>query len=211
MPVPWEAMLPMGIVVVMFGVTGSGFRLVKQLTNDGKVSPVFVFHQIYSDQCDDCTGALGIVSCRWATLNWTTLLFIRPHYLGPGSSNVHFPIHIMLIIDPLFIDTVQPSRYALDNWETMMMQRDERLTGSLRGQSVSCILHCAGSQRTLLSTTDNFPLDLLTAHQQPLARRIHKRRQITLPRASGRQKKSRSKRALGRVSLLLLPVDSSQQ
>lgn len=38
MPVPWEAMLPMGIVVVMFGVTGSGFRLVKQLTNDGKVS-----------------------------------------------------------------------------------------------------------------------------------------------------------------------------
>lgn len=39
MPVPFEAFIPMGLVVVMFGVTGSGFSLAKRLTNDSKVSP----------------------------------------------------------------------------------------------------------------------------------------------------------------------------
>ncbi|KDN38207.1 hypothetical protein K437DRAFT_259494 [Tilletiaria anomala UBC 951] len=66
MPVPWEAMLPMGLVVVMFGVTGSGFSLAKRMTNEGK-----------------------------------------------------------------------PARHSLDDWEHMMMQRDQRLTGSLRGQAVN--------------------------------------------------------------------------
>ncbi|CAD6885536.1 unnamed protein product [Tilletia controversa] len=64
MPVPWEAVLPMGIVVVMFGVTGSGFSLAKRLTNDGK-----------------------------------------------------------------------PPRWGLDDWDRMMMQRDERLTGKFRVQA----------------------------------------------------------------------------
>lgn len=31
----------------------------------------------------------------------------------------------------------QPIRHSLDDWERMMMKRDERLTGSLRGQTVS--------------------------------------------------------------------------
>jgi hypothetical protein len=30
----------------------------------------------------------------------------------------------------------QPPRYGLDTWEEMMMERDRRLTGSARGQSV---------------------------------------------------------------------------
>ncbi|TXT04847.1 hypothetical protein VHUM_03930 [Vanrija humicola] len=30
----------------------------------------------------------------------------------------------------------QPPRYGLDKWDDMMMARDQRLTGSLRGQSV---------------------------------------------------------------------------
>lgn len=30
----------------------------------------------------------------------------------------------------------QPPRYGLDKWDDMMMNRDERLTGSKRGQSV---------------------------------------------------------------------------
>ncbi|KAK0520046.1 hypothetical protein OC842_007228 [Tilletia horrida] len=38
MPVPWEAVLPMGLVVVLFGVTGSGFSLAKRLTNDGRMN-----------------------------------------------------------------------------------------------------------------------------------------------------------------------------
>lgn len=37
MPVPWEAFIPMGLVVVMFGVTGTGFNVAKRMTNDGKV------------------------------------------------------------------------------------------------------------------------------------------------------------------------------
>jgi hypothetical protein len=38
MPVPWEAMLPLGLVVVMFSITGTGFNIAKRMTNDGKVS-----------------------------------------------------------------------------------------------------------------------------------------------------------------------------
>ena len=33
----------------------------------------------------------------------------------------------------------QPPRYGIDDWDQMMMQRDKRLTGSIRGQSVSAI------------------------------------------------------------------------
>ncbi|UZJ51571.1 hypothetical protein CBS101457_000891 [Exobasidium rhododendri] len=68
MPVPWEAFIPMGLVVVMFGVTGTGFNVAKRMTNDGK-----------------------------------------------------------------------PLRYDVDNWDRLMMQRDERLTGSFRGQATNPI------------------------------------------------------------------------
>ncbi|KAL1405356.1 hypothetical protein Q8F55_008987 [Vanrija albida] len=33
----------------------------------------------------------------------------------------------------------QPPRYGLDKWDDMMMARDERLTGSIRGQSTNPI------------------------------------------------------------------------
>ncbi|KAL9938994.1 hypothetical protein V8E36_001807 [Tilletia maclaganii] len=66
MPVPWEAVLPMGIVVVMFGVTGTGFALSQRLRNDGK-----------------------------------------------------------------------PPRYNLDDWDRMMLKRDERLTGKFRAQAAN--------------------------------------------------------------------------
>lgn len=33
--------------------------------------------------------------------------------------------------------TLQPPRYNVDAWDQMMMERDRRLTGSARGQSVS--------------------------------------------------------------------------
>ncbi|KAL3477144.1 hypothetical protein BJX99DRAFT_226766 [Aspergillus californicus] len=36
MGVPFEALLPYGIVVVMFGVTGAGLSVVKSFANDGK-------------------------------------------------------------------------------------------------------------------------------------------------------------------------------
>lgn len=32
---------------------------------------------------------------------------------------------------------LQPPRYGIDNWDTMMMNRDKQLTGHQRGQSVS--------------------------------------------------------------------------
>ncbi|KAI8584406.1 hypothetical protein K450DRAFT_219708 [Umbelopsis ramanniana AG] len=31
----------------------------------------------------------------------------------------------------------KPARYGLDYWESQMMERDRRLTGSIRGQSVN--------------------------------------------------------------------------
>ncbi|PWN38358.1 uncharacterized protein FA14DRAFT_26135 [Meira miltonrushii] len=68
MPVPFEAFIPMGLVVVMFGVTGTGFSLAKRLTNEGK-----------------------------------------------------------------------PARHSVDDWDSMMMKRDERLTGTARGQATDPI------------------------------------------------------------------------
>ncbi|KAN0061150.1 hypothetical protein ACQY0O_006885 [Thecaphora frezii] len=66
MPVPFEAVLHMGMVVAMFGVAGTGFNLARRTINDGK-----------------------------------------------------------------------PARHSLDDWERMMMNRDQRLTGSLRGQATN--------------------------------------------------------------------------
>ncbi|KAL2798358.1 hypothetical protein BJX66DRAFT_44859 [Aspergillus keveii] len=66
MGVPFEALLPYGIVVTMFGVTGVGLWGVKYLANDGK-----------------------------------------------------------------------KARWNRDLWDRQMMERDLRLTGSLRGQSTN--------------------------------------------------------------------------
>ncbi|KAL4930774.1 NADH dehydrogenase [ubiquinone] 1 alpha subcomplex subunit 1 [Aspergillus undulatus] len=66
MGVPFEALLPYGIVVAMFGVTGVGLSVVKTFANDGK-----------------------------------------------------------------------KARWNRDLWDRQMMERDLRLTGSLRGQSTN--------------------------------------------------------------------------
>ncbi|KAK4046013.1 hypothetical protein OIV83_006431 [Microbotryomycetes sp. JL201] len=65
MPVPWEALIPFGLLTTMFAITGTGFSAAKRLTNDGK-----------------------------------------------------------------------PTRHSLDRWDENMMERDRRLTGSVRGQSI---------------------------------------------------------------------------
>lgn len=64
MPVPFETLLPYGIMIVMFGATGTGLAAFKTWQNEGK----------------------------------------RP-------------------------------RYSLDQWDKQMMERDRRLTGTLRGQT----------------------------------------------------------------------------
>ncbi|CAO1633149.1 unnamed protein product [Sympodiomycopsis kandeliae] len=66
MPVPFEALIPMGLVAGMFFVTGTGFNALARYRNDGK-----------------------------------------------------------------------PIRSNIDTFEERMMKRDERLTGSLRGQSTN--------------------------------------------------------------------------
>ncbi|KAF9462003.1 small secreted protein [Collybia nuda] len=63
MPVPWEALLPFGLVTVMFGAAGTLLNASTRGQNQGK-----------------------------------------------------------------------PARYNIDNWDDMMMRRDERLTGHKRGQ-----------------------------------------------------------------------------
>ncbi|KAI8984120.1 hypothetical protein BDF20DRAFT_971336 [Mycotypha africana] len=72
MPVPFEALIPFGIIAGMFTVTATGLGITRYLTNEGK-----------------------------------------------------------------------PTRYGLDNWEKQMMERDRRLTGTLRGQSVKPIAPAA--------------------------------------------------------------------
>ncbi|CRL29689.1 hypothetical protein LT330_001457 [Penicillium expansum] len=64
MGVPFEALLPYGIIMTMFGVTGYGLHYVKRFANDGK-----------------------------------------------------------------------KARWNQDLWDRVMMERDQRITGSFRGQS----------------------------------------------------------------------------
>ncbi|KAJ5202746.1 hypothetical protein N7449_004825 [Penicillium cf. viridicatum] len=64
MGVPFEALLPYGIIMTMFGVTGYGLHYVKRFANDGK-----------------------------------------------------------------------KARWNRDLWDRVMMERDQRITGSFRGQS----------------------------------------------------------------------------
>ncbi|KZO98087.1 small secreted protein [Calocera viscosa TUFC12733] len=68
MPVPWESLIPFGLLVVMFGVAGTGLKASRMYQNDWK-----------------------------------------------------YP------------------RYSIDNWDEMMMTRDEQLTGSRRGQTMDPI------------------------------------------------------------------------
>ncbi|KAF6834401.1 hypothetical protein CMUS01_06174 [Colletotrichum musicola] len=64
MPVPFETLIPYGIMVAMFGITGTGLAVIKGIQNGGK----------------------------------------KP-------------------------------RWGLDQWDRVMMDRDRRLTGDLRGQT----------------------------------------------------------------------------
>ncbi|KAL6917961.1 hypothetical protein FSST1_009456 [Fusarium sambucinum] len=64
MPVPFEALLPYAIMIGMFGISGTGLAVIKNIQNEGK----------------------------------------RP-------------------------------RYSVDQWDRQMMERDRRLTGTLRGQT----------------------------------------------------------------------------
>ncbi|KZT62835.1 small secreted protein [Calocera cornea HHB12733] len=64
MPVPWESLVPFGLLIAMFGVAGTGLRTSRMWQNDWK----------------------------------------------------------------------QP-RYSIDKWDDMMMNRDNKLTGSPRGQT----------------------------------------------------------------------------
>lgn len=52
----------------------------------------------------------------------------------PGLSNIS-PTRLSIIYDKFVCQT---PRYGLDQWDQMMMVRDKRLTGNIRGQSV-CI------------------------------------------------------------------------
>ncbi|ORY80673.1 hypothetical protein BCR35DRAFT_304215 [Leucosporidium creatinivorum] len=81
MPVPFEALIPFGLLSVMFAVTGTAFSAAKRLTNDGK-----------------------------------------------------------------------PVRHTLDTWEDNMMERDRRLTGSLRGQSTEPIAPKAFATNSIWET-----------------------------------------------------------
>ncbi|KLO05343.1 small secreted protein [Schizopora paradoxa] len=66
MPLPWEALIPFGLLTSMFAAAGTLSSVSKRAQNQGK-----------------------------------------------------------------------PPRYNIDNWDEMMMERDRRLTGHLRGQSSS--------------------------------------------------------------------------
>ncbi|KAI0091837.1 small secreted protein [Irpex rosettiformis] len=68
MPVPWEALIPFGLVTTMFAAAGTLLNVSKRAQNQGK-----------------------------------------------------------------------PVRYHLDAWDEMMMDRDKRLTGHERGQSINTI------------------------------------------------------------------------
>lgn len=64
-----------------------------------------------------------------------TLLNISKRAQNQGKVHVLQPFESVM----LMFYCVQPVRYHLDAWDEMMMDRDKRLTGHERGQSVSCM------------------------------------------------------------------------
>ncbi|KAH7349565.1 hypothetical protein B0T11DRAFT_132556 [Plectosphaerella cucumerina] len=86
MPVPFETLIPYGIMVAMFGATGAGLAAVKGLRNDGKKP-------------------------RWNIDQWDRQSKMTNRTTSPLSPT------------------------SLTN--TTVMDRDRRLTGSLRGQTDS--------------------------------------------------------------------------
>ena len=63
---------------------------------------------------------------------WTSLLFA---HTGLTVMN-----DVFFFFCSFPFDIAQPTRHTLDRWDENMMERDRRLTGSTRGQSVSLVL-----------------------------------------------------------------------
>ncbi|OQD65011.1 hypothetical protein PENPOL_c006G06259 [Penicillium polonicum] len=87
MGVPFEALLPYGIIMTMFGVTGYGLHYVKRFANDGKKAR-------WNQDLWDRVSCSILVGCgrNLAKAHWLTI-------------------------------------------SQQMMERDQRITGSFRGQS----------------------------------------------------------------------------
>ena len=100
MPVPFEALLPYGILITMLTVTGAGLNTLRTYRNEG-------------------------LQPRWGLDNWDRVSEAR--WPTRILANVRYRIVGHLIISNLYTPTNR----------TPVMERDRRMTGSLRGQSDS--------------------------------------------------------------------------
>ena len=77
-----------------------------------------------------CDAVIGLLTAMFGAAGTLVNLSQRAQNLGKVRLNRVFE-------NDLWLCFFQPPRYGIDNWDTMMMNRDKQLTGHQRGQSVS--------------------------------------------------------------------------
>ncbi|KAF9974622.1 hypothetical protein BGZ73_001920 [Actinomortierella ambigua] len=116
MPVPFEALIPLGIITVMFGASGGLFNKLKTSVNEGQI---LIMNKI-SEHAELITERGGQVCMQ---------MMVATYHV---TAVYH---HAALNISKQWVPPISPPRYGLDRWDRAMMERDSRLTGTKRGQS----------------------------------------------------------------------------
>lgn len=106
MPVPWEALIPFGELASLPVLSS---LLMRSVGLPGLVTALF--------------GAAG------------TLLNVSKRAQNQGKASQNY---FVLTLRPIRLPSAsfQPPRYHIDSWEEMLMDRDQRLTGHARKQTV---------------------------------------------------------------------------
>ncbi len=105
-----------------------------------------------------------------------------PHILRTHGPHLPFPS----ALSPGY--ATQPPRYNIDSWDTMMMARDERLTGSWRGQRVRALSTIRPARPRPASS--RLPCAHTDARSSPHRSQIQSRPRISRPTRSGRRRRS---------------------
>jgi hypothetical protein len=94
-----------------------------------------LFLSVCQHHCFSCPllSLLGLVTALFGAAG--TLLNVSKRAQNQGKVS---QVYLVMCLYSLFIPYVphQPPRYHIDSWEEMMMDRDQRLTGHARKQTV---------------------------------------------------------------------------
>ncbi|KAF9133251.1 hypothetical protein BGX30_012349 [Mortierella sp. GBA39] len=107
MPVPFEALIPLGLITGFFGVSGILFQKLKTSINEGQ-SKNDVLPKLERTRICSPFAIRGVRSYKR----------LAEESSGTTTTDRQFP-----------------PRFGLDRWDRVMLDRDYRLTGTQRGQA----------------------------------------------------------------------------